>query len=151
MVLAFWKRMRNQAARPFTQLRKNAGVSTYRPSLEGLETRLLPAVLAVFTVGILRIVGDSLDNTIVISRSVAGRLFINGGVIPIVGSFPTVINTGAMEIHGSLGNDTLSLDEANGLLPRALLDGGPGNDILIGGLRNDSLLGGDGNDFFAGQ
>ena len=57
------------------------------------------------------------------------------------GKFPV---TGGLFIHGGAGNDTLSV--AIGIKLPALLDGGPGNDILRGGGGNDILVGGAGND-----
>jgi hypothetical protein len=56
--------------------------------------------------------------------------------------------TGGLFIYGGAGNDTLSV-ATNIKLP-ALLDGGPGNDILRGG-GNNILLGGRGNDRLFGS
>jgi Ca2+-binding RTX toxin-like protein len=54
-------------------------------------------------------------------------------------------------IFGQGGNDTLSLDEANGPLPRAELFGGAGNDVLTGGSGADLLFGQAGNDTLLGK
>src|SRR5262249_10945989 len=69
---------------------------------------------------------------------------------------------------GGAGNDTLTLDETNGGLPQASLDGGAGNDVLtggavavapgfassfdtlLGGARDDTINGGAGADFING-
>ena len=69
--------------------------------------------------GLLTVFGDSLDNTIVASRDAAGSILINGGAVPFAGGQPTVANTGLIQVFGQGGNDTISLDEANGALPAA--------------------------------
>ena len=93
------------------------------------------AVTAFFnpSTGVLTVMGDNLDNTITVSRNAAGNILVNGGAVAILGGTPTVANTGLMQIFGMSGQDTLSLDEANGALPRAHLYGGDGNDSLRGG------------------
>ncbi len=52
---------------------------------------------------------------------------------------------------GAAGNDMLTLDEANGALPRANLFGGAGNDTLTGGSGDDTLAGQAGNDTLLGK
>jgi Ca2+-binding RTX toxin-like protein len=101
--------------------------------------------------GLLSVLGDNLDNTIVTSRDAAGTIRINGGAVPITGGQPTVANTGTIQIFGQGGNDTISLDETNGALPAAQLFGGAGNDTLTGGSGNDLLFGGAGNDILNGK
>jgi RTX calcium-binding nonapeptide repeat (4 copies) len=123
--------------------------------LELLDRRVLPAVTVSFAVdGTLRVMGDELDNTIVVSRNTAGTILVNGGALPGV----TVANTHLILLNGGGGNDHLSLNETTGALPLARLDGGPGNDVLTGGSvgdvfdggpGNDTLFGGAGNDTFA--
>ena len=54
-------------------------------------------------------------------------------------------------MFGQGGNDTLTLDEANGALPRANMFGGAGNDTVIGGSGRDQLFGQDGNDTLLGK
>jgi len=39
--------------------------------------------------GTLSVFGDSLDNTITISRDAAGKLLVNGGAVNVVGATPT--------------------------------------------------------------
>src|SRR5215469_13881267 len=106
------------------------------------------AIKATFSAaaGLLSEVGDSVDNTIVTSRDAAGQLFVNGGAVPIVGGKATVANTALIQVFGQGGNDTITLDEANGALPAAQLFGGAGNDTLTGGSGADQLFGGAGND-----
>jgi Ca2+-binding RTX toxin-like protein len=102
-------------------------------------------------VGVLSVVGTTLDDTIVVSRDAAGNLLVNGGAVPIQGGPATVANTTLIEEFGLLGNDSLSLDEANGVLPAAELFGGAGNDTLIGGSGADRLFGEAGNDTLLGK
>ena len=101
--------------------------------------------------GLLTEVGDSLDNTIVTSRDAAGSILVNGGAVPITGGRATVANTATVQVFGQGGNDTISLDEANGALPAAQLFGGDGNDTLSGGSGNDLLFGQNGNDIINGK
>jgi Ca2+-binding RTX toxin-like protein len=109
--------------------------------------------------GVLTISGDDLNNIIAVSRDAAGAILVNGGAVPITGGPSTVANTRQIEVLGRGGNDQLSLDEANGALPRANMAGGVGNDTLTGGsgddqlsgeADNDTLLGKAGNDILAG-
>ncbi|HWL72512.1 MAG TPA: hypothetical protein VNQ74_01410, partial [Burkholderiaceae bacterium] len=71
--------------------------------------------------GVLSVLGDSLDNTIEVSRDAAGKLLINGGAVVIKGGSATVANTKQIQVFGQGGNDTLTLNEANGALPGAQL------------------------------
>jgi Ca2+-binding RTX toxin-like protein len=123
------------------------------PHVEGLDARVVPAVTATFlpTAGTLTVVGDSLDNTIVVSRNAAGGLLVNGGAVAVTGGTPTVANTALIQVFGQGGNDTISLDEANGALPAANLFGGLGNDVLTGGSGSDRLFGQAGNDTLLGK
>jgi Ca2+-binding RTX toxin-like protein len=101
--------------------------------------------------GLLTELGDNLANTIVTSRDAAGSILVNGGAIPIAGGKATVANTATIQVFGQGGNDTISLDEANGALPAAQLFGGDGNDTLNGGSGNDLLFGQAGNDILNGK
>ena len=120
-------------------------------TFEQLGQRIMPAINAFFTAGHLTILGDLQDNTIVVSRDVAGTIQVNGGAVHVRGGTPTVANTNRMQIFGFSGNDTLSLDETNGTLPQANLFGGTGNDTLIGGAAADFLFGQLGNDTLSGK
>src|SRR6185369_7010536 len=115
-------------------------------TFEPLGERLTPAVNAFFSGGVLSISGDNANNTIDISRNVAGQIFVNGGAVSIKGGTPTVANTKLIQAFGNAGNDVVSLNEANGVLPRANLYGGAGNDTLTGGSGNDQLFGDAGDD-----
>jgi Ca2+-binding RTX toxin-like protein len=101
--------------------------------------------------GVLAVFGDNLDNTIEVSRDVAGTIRVNGGAVPVLGGTPTVANTALMRIFGLGGSDQLSLDETNGALPRVNIFGGTGNDTLIGGSGADMLFGQSGNDMLFGR
>ena len=101
--------------------------------------------------GLLSVFGDSLNNTIKVSRNAAGKILLNGGAVSIIGGAPTVANTSRIQVFGQAGDDTISLDESNGALPAALLFGGDGNDTLTGGSGNDMLFGQAGNDTLLGK
>ena len=97
-----------------------------------LQERITPAVNAFFspTAGILSVLGDSLDNNITVSRNAAGQILVNGGAVAVSGGTPTVANTARIQVFGQSGNDTITLNEANGALPAALLFGGAGTMCL---------------------
>jgi Ca2+-binding RTX toxin-like protein len=111
------------------------------------------AVTATFSpaTGVLTVTGDAVDNTIIVSRNAAGLLLVNLGAVPITGGTATVANTAEIQVFGLDGNDALSLDEANGALPPALLFGGAGNDVLTGGSSADQLFGEGGDDTLNGK
>ncbi len=114
--------------------------------VELLDRRILPAVTALFSASELRVIGDDQDNVITISRDASGTIFVNNGDVPIQGGTATVANTTHLHLVGAGGNDSISLNEANGALPGADLFGGPGNDVLIGGSGADFFDGDAGND-----
>jgi Ca2+-binding RTX toxin-like protein len=111
------------------------------------------AVTASFSpqAGTLTVFGDNLDNSIVTSRNAAGQILVNGGAVPVLGGTPTVANTDLIQVFGQGGNDTITLNEAFGALPRANLFGGTGDDSLTGGSGNDMLFGQSGNDTLLGR
>ncbi|HEY7247711.1 MAG TPA: calcium-binding protein [Xanthobacteraceae bacterium] len=100
---------------------------------------------------LLSVQGDDADDTITVSRDAAGRILINGGAVSITGGTPTVANTAMIQVFAQGGNDTITLDEANGALPPAQLFGGAGNDVLTAGSGADQLFGGAGNDTLLGK
>src|SRR3954451_5605063 len=124
-----------------------------KPVVEAMERRVLFAVTASFipSAGILTVFGDSADNAITVSRDVAGKVLVNGGAVAVQGGTATVANTALIQVFGQAGNDTLTLDEVNGALPKANLFGGDGNDTLTGGSGNDLLFGQAGNDVLLGK
>ncbi len=89
--------------------------------------------------------------TSAISRNAAGSILVNGGAVAVSGGTPTVANTALIQVFGQGGNDTITLNEANGALPRANLFGGAGNDVITGGSGNDQLFGQAGNDTLLGK
>ncbi len=105
------------------------------------------AVTSTFSSGTLFVFGDALDNAITVSRNAAGTILVNGGAVPVVGGTPTVANTSLIAVFGQGGNDSITINEANGALPAALLFGGAGNDTpLTGGDADDQVFGQAGND-----
>ena len=92
-----------------------------------------------------------LANNIAISRNAAGRILVNGGAVAVGGGTPTVANTALIRVFGLGDNDVISINEANGALPRANLFGGAGNDVLTGGSGGDQLFGEAGNDTLLGK
>ncbi len=110
-------------------------------AFETLSQRITPAVNAFFGGGVLTIIGDNLNNTIDVSRDAAGKLLVNGGTVSIRGAAATVANTRLIHVFGLGGDDSISLNEANGALPKATLFGGNGNDTLTGGSASDRLFG----------
>jgi Ca2+-binding RTX toxin-like protein len=101
--------------------------------------------------GLLTEFGDALDNVITTSRDAAGTILVNGGAVAVQGGPATVANTALIQAFGQGGNDTLTIDEANGALPATNLFGGDGNDVLTGGSGNDQLFGQAGNDTLLGK
>ncbi|MEZ6073169.1 MAG: calcium-binding protein [Pirellulales bacterium] len=139
--------LRHHAARRSSPFRKQP----FR--FETLEYRRLLAVSAVFSPssGVLSVIGDGNNNTIEISRTPAGNILVNGGAVGVVGGVPSIANTVNIQAFGLGGNDTISLNESNGALPRANLYGGPGDDTLTGGSGADYLFGQAGNDMLFGK
>src|SRR5262249_19534259 len=74
------------------------------------------AVTGSFSTGILTVFGDSLSNTINISRDAAGKLLVNGGAVSVLGGTATVANTSLIQVFGQAGDDVITLNEANGAL-----------------------------------
>jgi Ca2+-binding RTX toxin-like protein len=134
-----------------TKAQTPAKASRFTPDLEQLSTREMPAVVASFSASTLTVFGDNLDNNITVSRNAAGQLLVNGGAVKVTGGTPTVANTALIQVFGQGGNDTITLNEASGALPKANLFGGAGNDVLTGGSGSDMLFGQAGNDTLLGK
>src|SRR4051794_30866025 len=62
--------------------------------------------------GVLTIVGDGANNTVVVGRDAAGAITVNGGAVPVKGPKPTVANVHLIKISGRGGSDTIAVDEA---------------------------------------
>jgi Ca2+-binding RTX toxin-like protein len=109
------------------------------------------ATTATFSSGTLSVFGDSLNNSITISRDAAGKILVNGGAVAVTGGTPTVANTALIRVFGQGGDDVITLNEASGALPATHLFGGAGNDTLTGGSGGDQLFGQAGNDTLLGR
>src|SRR6476660_4267344 len=109
------------------------------------------AITSIFSRSILTELGDATDNSIITSRDAAGNILVTGGAVPITGGNPTVANTALSQVFGQAGNDTITLNEANGALPAVNLFGGDGNDTITGGSGNDMLFGQAGTDILLAQ
>jgi Ca2+-binding RTX toxin-like protein len=111
----------------------------------------LSSISAVFANGVLTVTGDDDDNTLVVNRDAAGTILVNGGTLAIIGGAPTTNNTTLIRIFGLGGNDTLAVDDGNGPMPPANLQGGEGDDTLTGSANVDELDGGPDNDTLLGR
>jgi Ca2+-binding RTX toxin-like protein len=154
MVLSWIRRALQKKSRLVSRSDRNwSHRNRFLPAFEALDDRVLLSVSASFSAGtgILSVTGDARNNSIVVSRDAAGNLLVNGGAVAIEGEAATIANTTLIQVYGQGGNDTITLDEANGLLPAADLFGGDGNDTLIGGSGNDQLNGDAGNDVLLGK
>jgi Ca2+-binding RTX toxin-like protein len=120
-------------------------------ALLGLGQPANAATTATFSDGVLTVFGDNLANTITIRRSASGQLLVNGGAVAVQGGTATVANTDLIQVFAQGGNDAVTLDEANGALPRANLFAGGGIDLLTGGSGVDMLFGQGGNDRLLGK
>jgi Ca2+-binding RTX toxin-like protein len=109
------------------------------------------AVTGTFSQGTLTVFGDNLNNSLTISRDAEGTILVNGGAVPVQGGKATVANTSLIQVFGQGGNDTITLNESSGALPRANLYGGAGNDTITGGSGADMLFGQSGNDTLLGK
>ena len=145
----------------------------FRPTLNALEDRAVPAVIAVFNTDTLTVTGDNAANEIRIDADDAGRVRVFEGssevsIRSVLGT-PTRASLKSIFVDARGGNDSITLErslntlDANGKLafaPTATLLGGHGNDTitpLIGGfvagivgnpiVGNVVMDGGHGNDF----
>ncbi len=109
------------------------------------------ATTATFSSGTLTVFGDSLNNSITVSRDAAGKILVNGGAVTVTGGTPTVANTALIRVFGQGGGDVIALSEVNGALPAAHLFGGADNDTVTGGSGGDQLFGQAGNDTLLGR
>ena len=88
MATSWLTRVFTNKVRPVRRpVRKKISHGRFLPQIERLDERLLPAVTATFSgaAGQLRIVGDELDNTVVVSRDAAGTILVNDGAVAIQG------------------------------------------------------------------
>lgn len=150
MATSWLKHLWKRNGRP---IRNKPFQGRFLPAVEPLAERVLPTVTASVPAGmhVLTVHGDATNNTIVISRDTAGTILVNGSAVSIKGHQATVANILLIRVYGGDGNDQITLDESNGVLPAANLYGGEGNDILTGGDGNDKLYGQAGNDSLFGN
>jgi Ca2+-binding RTX toxin-like protein len=106
------------------------------------------AITATFnpSTGVLSLLGDASDETILVSLDTSGNILVNLGAVAISGGTPTAANTVLIAAGTAGGNDTIDFDEFSGALPPAILLGGDNNDVLIAGGANDFIAGNQGND-----
>jgi Ca2+-binding RTX toxin-like protein len=112
---------------------------------------VVPTVMAVFANGVLTVSGDDNDNRLIVSGDALGTIVVKGGAISIIGGPATTNNTSLIQAFGFGGNDTITIDDANGPMPSANLFGGDGDDVLTGSAAADMLDGGPGNDTLNGR
>lgn len=169
--LSRWQR---SVSRGFTK--NSRRVVRSRGSVEGLECRWLPAVIAVFDPNLLELqVTATGDDAIVIGADSLGNLLVNGSTVTasvllakaadvqqiVVNPLPAVDGPGAnlIDLTGVTKSVFRSLTDGN-----VVLDGGIGDDTILGsqfadviwgdfgsdrldgGLGADTVQGGDGND-----
>lgn len=117
---------------------------SYRPDLEALEDRRLPAGLsAVLSAGTLTITGTDGNDTVLI-QSTAGIIGISG----LATTF-TQSSVSRITVNAGKGNDYVKIN--SGINLPVIFNGGEGNDTLIGGSANDTLNGDAGNDLLYGM
>src|SRR5262249_52701440 len=98
----------------------------------------------------LYVTGNNAANTFVISRTPGGVVLVNNNRVPTPTGWLRMGQLSKIVANGKGGDDTITLDETNGPLRKAVLRGGDGNDTLKGGAAVDQLLGGAGNDTLTG-
>jgi Ca2+-binding RTX toxin-like protein len=128
-----------------------AGVALGAAAVLATSAPASAATTASFANGVLSVFGDVNNNTIVISRNAAGTILVNNGAVAVTGGSPSVANTSLIQVFGLGGDDTITLNEAVGALPRANLFGGASNDTLTGGSGGDQIFGQAGNDTLLGR
>jgi hypothetical protein len=104
------------------------------------------ATTVTFADGVLTITGDAGDNGLVVgsisSEDTIDRIITLNGTEVLGGTVP-VAAVSVLRMEGGEGNDIVTFDQSNGVLPPGELIGGPGNDKLTGGSGADTLIGGE--------
>src|SRR5262245_39596574 len=150
--------------------------SSFKPSIDQLESRAVPAAGVSLTSGVLRIEGGSGDDRIFIIQdtatttnlvaileqgsTVTRKTFAKSAVTSIqtfgMDGNDTIVNdmSQAMTADGGNGNDQIwggsGADKLTGSAGNDRLLGRNGNDTIDSGAGDDSLWGGDGNDSMLG-
>jgi hypothetical protein len=133
---------------------------TYRPALEQLEARELPAtgITAIIQSGQLVVQGTSSNDYISVSQ-VNGQLSVYGAQIRNGSSMSSSVSTTGITrvvINGGDGNDTIITTSVT--IDETIIDGpgnntiygGSGNDLINGGTGRSTIVGGAGNDYLIG-
>jgi Ca2+-binding RTX toxin-like protein len=113
------------------------------PMVERMERRVLFAVGATVTSGVLTVEGSELRNTITISRDGAKV------AVRIDHATQKFKNVTSIIVRGNGGDDRLTISD--NLTIGASLVGGSGNDTLTGGSGNDTMSGDAGDDVLDGR
>ncbi len=129
-----------------------------RPIVENLETRTflsasmpIPTGPASLLNGTLLVQGTTGNDTILIKRSSLSKLSLDVTVNKTVSHF-TLADVKLMRIYGLTGNDSIIVDEGNGIIAtKVWAFGSNGNDTIQGGSGSDTLIGGNGDDLLRGQ
>lgn len=136
----------------------------FRPHLEQLECRLVPAVRAEFDSALSQLtVWGTTDPDRIDVRQQEGRISVVGATINEAGVQKNSLNAlrvNVIRVYGGRGDDVIRFqtvwvgDVARDALNRnfhSRLYGGPGSDTLKGGTGTDLLVGGMGTDFLWGR
>lgn len=120
-------------------------MSRFRPNVEALEVREVPAVLSMASAGVLFVQGDAYDNQIVVAANSVGQITVNGSAV----AGATRNSIGLINVRAGAGNDSITLDkslntvDANGVLVRSIesqVYGGIGDDFI--NIQNGGIVGG---------
>jgi Ca2+-binding RTX toxin-like protein len=117
--------------------------------LTAVPAHAAPAGVTVVLHGsVLTITGDAGNNGLVVGRTPAGTITLDGTVV--LGGTATTANVSLIHMDGGAGDDTLKFDETNGVMPQGEFIGGDGRDKITGGSGADNIVGGPGNDRVVG-
>jgi Ca2+-binding RTX toxin-like protein len=118
---------------------------SYRPTLDTLEARDVPAVVDV-TGSTLTVLGTAGDDAITVRLSGTNMQVLDNGVIRHEVAASSVKR---IVIDGDAGNDRIVVQ--NAIKATTFLYGGKGNDVIRGGRGRDNIFGGDGPDNLNGR
>lgn len=123
----------------------------FRPILERLETREVPAATIDFRRGVLSVIGTNGNDQVTIAQTngVVSITAMTSGDSAVARGTVLSSALSLIVVSGESGNDVINVTEA--VTAAARLYGGWGSDTLYGGARNDILFGGDGNDTLHGR
>lgn len=100
---------------------------------------------------VLTIDGDATRNAMVVGRTPAGVVTLNGTELFERAAKINVAEVELVQLDGGAGDDILRFDQTNGPMPSGEFFGGEGNDTLDGGNGSDRLDGGPGVDTLNGR